>query len=161
MKHWLSFPVALFFFSTLVMAQGTFAIDPQLLSGAWEGTEGQAQRGDCSIGGQAGPQTGIHYVPVRWIVNVAADGSFSAEIYYRAQTKPAEILVGKIDKDSNVELVASRVAGCNRQSRKYQITYLGKVIQKKGKYELELKGRDVACPEMKCVFERRIQLKKK
>ena len=58
-------------------------------------------------------------------------------------------------------MVKPMQAICENIKRTGTETYTGRLVQKKGKYELRIEADSAICPQMQCTFKFKFELKKK
>lgn len=132
------------------------AADYAALSGMWKGHFTILQRGRCAIN-----RGGRSDFPVRFALEVAADGSFQAGgVLARINEAPKLSWRGQFQPDLTLALDAPGSAVCGDERREYRLAFTGKVTERKGKQQLELAAEDPGCPEMKCVFKHVYKLKR-
>ncbi len=126
-------------------ASGDSALD---LSGNWKGMQTRFQRGDCRIG-----RTGRQDAPVEFAIRMNADGRFTATVTRRSQeTVSSSEMTGRL-VDQVLSAKANSTATCRGESREYTIEFSGRLEDKRDRIQLELKGKDSMCPQMRCDFE--------
>lgn len=116
------------------------------LSGIWEGTYDIHKIGKCSI------DSSNHFA---WVTfDIKPDGTFRASVSFRGpKDKKARTWVGSFDKDRRLQATEDAKATCNNQTRKYEATFSGTIIETEGKLFLEIEGRLEACPDQGCIFK--------
>jgi len=130
------------------------------LSGKWTGFTDVLQRGKCGLRGGNIPAR-LH-MGTDSVLTAQGDGTLVASFAFAPSfvANHAVDASGRIDATLAVTLEQPFSAVCNGAERSYSIQYVGAVTTKKGRYELELQGEDVPCPDSGCAFKRIVRLKK-
>jgi hypothetical protein len=130
------------------------------LSGKWTGFTDVLQRGKCGLRGGNIPAR--MHIGTDSMLTAQTDGTLVASFAFAPSfvANHAVDASGRIDAMLAVTLEQSFTAVCNGAERSYTIHYSGTVTTKKGRYELELQGEDVPCPDSGCAFKRIVRLKK-
>jgi hypothetical protein len=127
------------------------------LSGTWKGNASALQRGNCSTN-HSGRQDWV----ARFLLEATPDGRFAAAITLQTRKgKSQTSLKGQFGPGSAVTATAPARADCGSRMRDYVIEYVGRVVDKKGRLEMELEATDPTCDdENRCVFKRVYSVKK-
>ena len=124
--------------------------DFRQFSGNWDGDVILMQTGECSIeGGDRSKHRS------RLILKVESDGKVVAGEQLPEMTVQAKFdWSGQLSPDLKLKLNAPAIATCRGDTHDYTIENRGKIKQRKGTSELELKGNDHACQRSGCTFQR-------
>jgi hypothetical protein len=143
------------------LSQDASSPDFGKFSGRWDGTVTLFQRGQCTAS-----RRGTETYPYEIALTVNEDGSFVGQRlftsgYDAGKADPTTTLKGQMQPDLSITFTLSLYAICNNQKRTGEIVYSGRLIQKKGKYQLQVEGIDSLCSAMGCVFKQSLDLRKK
>lgn len=128
--------------------------DLRQFSGNWEGDFLVTQLGDCTADGGVRSKHAA-----RLVVTVESDGAVTAREHFEGATVPVkDDWKGHLSPDLTIKLETTTMAMCRGGRNDYRLEYTGKIKQRKGKSELELKALDAACPDAGCTFQRMYKL---
>ena len=155
-------------FSPAPLTQTPTPIDFESLSGRWEGEMSMLQQGSCGTGPIGGTDRFGRAALFTYhvMLTVSKDGSLLGDPLITAGPNKGNkqtnaTWVGQIRSDMTLTIAAPINAVCIRTPRVESVTYTGKLIEKKGKYQLRVEGSATICPDMKCAFKYTFDLKKK
>jgi hypothetical protein len=125
------------------------------LSGAWEGSQSISQRGQCSA---PSSQKAVVRQPLRWNASNEHHGRASLQVF-PAIGNGTDRWTVYLRENDDVIVIAPKSTVCREAQRDYSVTYLGRLTERQGHYEIKVQGKDDPCPLM-CTFESTIEMRK-